>query len=139
MIIYWNVRLCIYQVIIYSIFSQKKVHEISAAIKDGSLWSFSLRSLFTKIFYSGQIIVFERGSIVAYIFSSLKHFDLDSHFELKFCQNRLPFLVQYKALDYMKTHHIFDILINNNKYNEIIKGKEPKSQRQKGKNISNER
>lgn len=109
------------------------MNEISAAIKDGCLWSFNLRSLFTKCFHLGKIIEFEKGSIVAYIFSSLKHFDLEGHFELKFCQNRLPFLVQYKALNYIKSHQIFDILINNSKYNEIIKNKKPKSQRQNGK------
>lgn len=116
---------------IYLLISQKKVHEISAAIKDGSLWSFNLRSLFTKCFYSGKIIEFVNGSIVAYIFSPLKHFDLEGNFELKFCQNRLPFLMQYKALEYIKSHQVFDILINNNKYNEIIKNKKPKTQQRK--------
>lgn len=67
--------------------------------------------------------------MVAFIFSS----DLEGHFELKFCENRLPFLVQYKALDYIKSHHIFNILINNNKYNEIIKDKKSKNQLKKEK------
>lgn len=118
--------------LIYSIL-QKKVHEISAAINDGSLWSFNLRSLFTKSFYSGKIVEFENGSIIAYIFSPLKHFELEGYFELKFCQNRLPFLMQYQALDYIKSHQIFDILINNNKYNKIIKNKKPKWQQRKEK------
>lgn len=39
-------------------------------------------------------------------------------FDIKFCLNRLPYQLQHLALDYLNDQHLFDVLINNPKYDE---------------------
>lgn len=103
--------------------------EISAAIDESLLDLFVLKPHKQTDFddelyrsYEGQIKRKSADKIFVEMsdecFSQFGDVAKNHSFDIKFCLNRLPYQLQHLALDYLNDQHLFDVLINNPKYDE---------------------
>lgn len=88
--------------------------DILEGFDDGSLSAFSVCRDGAKRKYSGRILECKLGLVIV----DIKCTDImkEIPYMMEFKTNRLPFLMQHEALNYVQNHNLFGLLINNPRY-----------------------
>lgn len=88
--------------------------DIRDGFDDGSLSIFTVCRVGAKHKYSGRILECNLSHVIVDI--NCTDIIKEIPYMMEFKNNRLPFLMQYEALNYVQNHNLFGLLINNPQY-----------------------
>lgn len=89
---------------------------LGIAINNGVFNRFVLRSKDNAHEISGSISGRDGNRIYVFLNDALERFNENNFYDIHFEVNRIPFQVQHRALDFIKSHKLYEILIENPKY-----------------------
>ncbi|KAG4068951.1 hypothetical protein HA402_005099 [Bradysia odoriphaga] len=92
------------------------IESLGVAIDNGLLSRFVLHSADDAQEIGGSISRRDNEKIYVSLYDGVERFNEDTLYDIKFKINRIPFQVQHKALDFIRSHKLFEILIENPKY-----------------------
>lgn len=88
--------------------------DIRDGFDDGTFSAFNVCRIGAERGYSGRILKCNLSHVIV----DIKCTDImkEIPYRMEFKTSRLPFLMQYEALNYVQHHSLFDLLINNPRY-----------------------